>query len=101
MGINLQMISYGFGRRILGCLPTNRKLPLLKSHVMKLFNMFYHSSLDDLQTLTLITLGFMGFLRWDDLIQLTTRDVVFKKIMQLFFLREGKMTKTEKGLGCT
>ena len=85
------------GRRILGRLPTNRKLPLLKSHVMKLFNKFYHSSLDDLQTLTLVTLGFVGFLRWDDLIQLTTRDIVFYKDYAAIFLERRKNDQYREG----
>ena len=90
------------GRRILGCLPTNRKLPLLKSHLMKLFNTFYHSRLEDLQTLTLITLGFMDFLRWDDLTQLTTSDIVFYKDHAAVFLEKRKKTTSiGKGLGCT
>ena len=38
-----------------------------KPHLMKLFNKLYHLSKDDLQTLTLTTLGFVDFLRWDDL----------------------------------
>ena len=78
---------------------TNRKLPLLKSHLMKLFDKFYHSSLDDIQTLTLITLGFVGFLRWDDLIQLTTSDIVFYKDHAAVFLeKRKKTTSTGKGL---
>ena len=89
------------GRRILACLPTNRKLPLLKSYLVKLFNKFYHSSLEDLQILTLITLGFVGFLRLDDLTQLTTSDIVFMKIMQQSLLKREKTTSSGKGLGCT
>ena len=85
------------GRRILGCLSTNRKLPLLKLHLMKLFNKFYHSSLDDLQTLTLITLCFVGFLRWDDLIQLTTSDIVFYKDHAAVFLEKRKNDKYQEG----
>ena len=77
-------------RRILECLPTNRKLPLLKSHLVKLFNKFYYSSLDDLQILTLVTLGFVGFLRWDDLTQLTISDIVFYKDHAAIFLEKTK-----------
>ena len=57
---------------------------------MKLFNTFYHSRLEDLQTLTLITLGFMDFLRWDDLTQLTTSDIVFYKDHAAVFLEKRK-----------
>ena len=89
-----QIIS---GQRILGCLPTNRKLPLLKSHLMKLFEKFYHSSLDDIQTLTLITLGFVGFLRWDDSIQLTTSDIAFYKDHAAVFLEKRKNDQYRKG----
>ena len=57
---------------------------------MKLFNKFYRSSLDDLQILTLITLGFEGFLRWDDLTQLTIRDIVLYKDHAAIFLKKRK-----------
>ena len=63
---------------------------------MKLFNKFYHSSLDDLQTLTLITLGFVGFLRWDDLIQLTTGDVFYKDHAAVF-LEKRKNDQNREG----
>ena len=84
-------------RRILGPLLTNRKLPLQKAHLIKLFNKFYHSNLDDLQILTLITLGFVGFLRWNDLTQLTTRYMVFYKDHAAIFFEKRKNDQYREG----
>ena len=53
--------------------------------------------LDDLQTLTLITLGFVGFLRWNDLIQLTTSDIVFYKGHAAVFLEKRKNDQYREG----
>ena len=78
-----------------------QKAPSSKVAPNEIFNKFYHSSLDDLQTLTLITLGFVGFLRWDDLTQLTTSDIVFYKDHAAVFLKKRKTASTGKGLGCT
>ena len=65
------------GRRILGKSAINRKLLLQQDHVRALVHKYIDASLPDLQTLTLITLGFFGFLCWDDLSQLRFSDLFF------------------------
>ena len=62
---------------MLGSLAVNRKLPLLQSHLKMLIEKYKFASLDFLQSLTLITLGFVGFLTWDDLINLNISDLSF------------------------
>ena len=57
--------------RILGKAPTNRKLPLKKHNLRLLFDKVAFATLDKIQILTLISLGFTGFLRWDDLSRIT------------------------------
>lgn len=64
-------------KRIIGTAIKNRKQPLEVGHVKKLINKFGSGDLSNLQITCLITLGFSGFLRWDDLSQLRKQDVVF------------------------
>ena len=70
---------------------------VVKSRLMKLFNKCYHLSLYDLQILKLITLGFVGFLRWHDLTQLTTRYIVFYKDHAAIFLEKRKNDQYREG----
>ena len=63
--------------RMLGSLAINRKLPLFRSHLKMLTEKYKFASLDFLQILTLITLNFVGFLRWDDFINLNTSGLSF------------------------
>ena len=64
-----QMIKAGC--RILGKSAINRKLPLQQDHLRALLHKYIGASLPDLQIVALITLGFFGFFRLDDLSQLT------------------------------
>ena len=70
-----QLIS--FVHKLLDSLAVNRKLSLLLSHLKLLIEKYKFASLDFLQILTFITLGFVGFLRWDDLINLNINDHSF------------------------
>ena len=63
------------GRRMLGRIPINRKLPLAQMHIRKLYERYSEGSLDKLQILCLIVLDFFAFLRWDDLSQLRVSDI--------------------------
>ena len=65
------------GRRILGKSAISRKLPLQQDHIRVLVHEYIDVSLPDLQIVTLITLAFFGFLRWDDLSQLRLSDLFF------------------------
>ena len=63
--------------RILGKAHTNRNLPLEKQHSRFLFDKFAFAILDKIQILTLISLGFIGFLKWDDLSHIKLCDILF------------------------
>ena len=76
-------------QRQIGKATINRKLPLEKSHLKLLHDKFAQASLDQLQIVTLITLGFVAFLRWDDLSRLRCYDIIFHKP---FFWEKEKMT---------
>ena len=54
------------------------------------------ASLDFLQILTLITLGFVGFLRWDDLISLNISDLSFHDNHLAIFLEKHKNNQFRK-----
>ena len=61
-----------------------------------LIEKYKFASLDFLQILTLITLGFVGFLRWDDLINLNISDLSFHDNHLAIFWRSVKMTSSGK-----
>ena len=90
-----QLISSA--HRMLSSLPVNRKLPLLRSQLKVLTEKYKFASLDFLQILTLITLGFVGFLRWDDLINLSISDLSFHdNHSAAFFWKSVKTTSFRK-----
>ena len=66
--------------------PTNHKLPLEKQHLRLLFDKFAFAALDKIQVLTLICLGFTGFLRWDDLLLTKLCDLFFHESFLAIFL---------------
>ena len=84
-----QLISSA--HRMLSCLAVNRKLSL-RSHLKLLIEKYKFASLDFLQIPTLIALGFVGFLRWDDLISFNISDLSFHNnhFNQLFFRKSIK-----------
>ena len=90
-----QLISSA--HRMLGSSAVNRKLPLLRSHLKMLIEKYKFASLDFLQILTLITLGFVGFLRWDDLINLNISDLSFHDNHFAIFLEERKNDQFREG----
>ena len=65
------------GQRILGCSTAKDKHPLEIEHLKALQDKFVNACLDQLQIVTLATLGFAGFLRWDDLSQIWACDIYF------------------------
>ena len=83
--------------RILGKAPTNRKLPLEKHHLRLLFDKFAFATLDKIQILTLIFLGFTGFLRWDDLSRIKLCDISFQESFVAIFLEPRKNDQYRKG----
>ena len=82
--------------RQIGKATINRKLPLEKCHLKLLHDKFAQASLDQIQIVTLITLGFVAFLRWDDLSRLRCYDIIFIMTIWPFFLKKGKMTSLGK-----
>ena len=76
--------------RQIGRATINRKLPLEKCHLKLLRDKFAQASLDQLQIVTLITLGFVAFLRWDDLSRLRCYDIIFHNDHMAIFLEKGK-----------
>ena len=69
-----QLISSA--HRMLNSLAVNRKL-CLQSHLKLLIEKYKFASLEFLQIPTLIALGFVGFLRWDDLTSFNVSDLSF------------------------
>ena len=51
------------GQRFLGCATAKGKHPLVIEHLKALQDKFAYVSLDQLQIVTLATLGFVGFLK--------------------------------------
>ena len=88
LGFMLQIIQAG--RRMLGRIPINRKLPLAQMHIRKLFERYSEGSLGNLQILCLIVLGFFAFLRWDDLSQLRASDIHLRSDHAGVFLEKRK-----------
>ena len=89
------MIQAGHG--ISGRIPINRKLPLAQMHIRKLFERYSGGSLDNLQILCLIVLGFFAFLRWDDLSQLRVSDIHLHSDHEAVFLEKRKNDEYREG----
>ena len=82
---------------ILGKAPTDRKLPLEKHHLRLLFDKFAFATLDKIQVLTLISLGFTGLLRWDDLSRIKLCDISFHESFVAIFLEQRKSDQYREG----
>eukprot|EP00117_Sycon_ciliatum_P009518 scpid21935/ scgid11781/ Integrase/recombinase xerD homolog len=84
-------------KRILAC-PKNRKQPLSKSVLRKLSKEYRRSeSLQDLQVMTLLAIGFAGLLRWNDLTQLRVDEVLIKNQYAAVFLEVRKNDQLRHG----
>ena len=84
-------------KRIFGKAPRNRKLPLQRNHVRLLQDKFAFGDLAQLQIVTLITIGFAGFLRWDDLSRLKYSDLRFHSNYIAVFLEQRKNDQFREG----
>ena len=82
------------GRRMLGRISINRNAQM---HIRKLFERCSESSLDNLQMLCLIVLGFFAFLRWDDLSQLRVSDIHLRIDHAAVFLEKSKNDQYMEG----
>ena len=85
------------GRRVLGRIPISRKLPLAQMHIRKLFERYSEGSVDELQILCLIVLGFFAFLRWDDLSQSGVSDIHLRSDHATVSLEKRKSDQYKEG----
>ncbi|XP_035688735.1 uncharacterized protein LOC118424294 [Branchiostoma floridae] len=85
-------------KRILAT-PVSKKLPLTPCNIRQLCTTYVSPtmSIDTLQTLCLIVIGFAGFLRWDDLSQLRADDVSFCDGYAALFVEKRKNDQFREG----
>ena len=83
-------------RRILAK-PVKHKEPLSSDLVRKLISRLEKGSLGDLQLATLFSLGFFGFLRWDDLCRLSVDSFHFANSHVAIFLEKRKNDQFHEG----
>ena len=84
-------------KRIFGKAPRNCKLPLQRNHIRLLQDKFAFGDLAQLQIVTRITIGFAGFLRWDDLSRLKYSDLRFHSNYIAVFLKKRKNDQFREG----
>ena len=77
--------------------PRQRKQPLSRRVLKKLGSKLDRSKLVNLQTLTLVTLGYAGFLRWDDLAHVYADEIYIKKEYMVIFLEKRKNDQFREG----
>ena len=78
--------------------PRVRKTPLSKDMLVKLFDVLSEGEeLQDLLVLALITVGFAGMLRWNDLSKIHTDDIVVRKSYMAIFLESRKNDQLRHG----
>ena len=85
------------GHRLLGKNTTNRKKPLLHTHVKALIDKFGRGSLAELQILVLISLGFFGLFRWDELSNMKVQDITFSTDHMAVFVEKRKNDQFREG----
>ena len=71
-------------------IPAKRKAPLDTETLRKLLNRLQQRNFAELQLATLIALEFFGFLRWDDLSNLTYDSIYFEWSHIALFLKKRK-----------
>lgn len=84
------------GSRLLAS-PRKRKLPLSKGILRRLCKTLSTGKLMDLQILTLITLGFAGCLRWDDLSKIRVDGLSIHRDYMAIFLDSRKNDQLREG----
>ena len=76
---------------------TNRKKPLLHTHVKALIDKFGSGSLPELQILVLISLGFIGLFQWDELSNMKVQDITFSTDHMAIFVEKRKNDQFREG----
>ena len=79
------------------CTPRLRKEPLSQKLLTKLYNCLSSGTLQDHQTLTLICVGFAGFMRWDDLTHIYADEIVIQKEYMAISLESRKNDQFREG----
>ena len=75
-----------------------RKEPITMDVIRKVAERLHHkSSLADLQTLTLIVLGYAGFFRWNDIQNIFIDEIEFRKNYMAVFLESRKNDQLREG----
>ena len=77
--------------------PPSRKKPLTTDQVRALVSRLEKGSVADLQLAALLSLGFFGFLRWDDLHQLSVDSLRFGDSHVAIFLKRRKNDQFREG----
>ena len=78
--------------------PKNRKAPLSKELLTHLYDELSKSAtLQDLQTLAMIALGYAGMMRWDDLSHVYADEIMFKPGYMAIFLEVRKNDQLRHG----
>lgn len=83
-------------RRILAR-PQERKKPLTADQVMRIISCLEKGSLADVQVAMIFAMGFYGFLRWDDLGNLATDDLLIADSHVALFLLQCKNDQFREG----
>lgn len=83
-------------RRILAK-PKSRKKPLSNVHVTAIVQRLEKGALGELQMAAMISLGFYGFLRWDDLSRITPEHLVFASTHLIVHLEKRKNDQFREG----
>jgi len=75
-----------------------RKTPVSKAEVTKMLQCLnIASALSDLQTAVLITVGYAGLLRWNDLSKICVDEIIFKRDYMAVFLESRKNDQLRHG----
>ena len=85
------------GHRLLAKNTTNRKKPLLHTHVKALIDKFGRGSLPELQILVLISLGFFGLFWWDELSNMKVQDITSSTDHMAIFVEKRKNDQFREG----
>jgi len=83
-------------RRILEHTPSPKK-PIKKKHIRRIGRITDRNNLVELQTLTLMVLGFASFMRWDDLRSVFADEIVVRRTYMALFLERRKNDQFREG----
>ena len=79
--------------------PAERKEPLSAALGQKVISHLKKGNFGDLQLAALLSLGFLGFLRWDDLHHLSVDSFYFPDSHAAIFWKNGRMISSTRAQG--